>query len=1089
MISFVALEVYGLQAFAQTTTASIRGVVYDETGAVISGASVVATNETTGLSRSTISGENGAYLLSSLPVGIYTLTVEKEGFKRERLGGIILQVTQIAELNPKLSVGAISESVEVSTEAPLVNTTTPEIGDVIENRQIVELPLNGRQFLQLAQLSAGVTTSPGGSFGQLLAGANGPRITSNGGREDQNYFTLDGVNATDAFYHTLTISPSVDAIQEFKVETSLFSAESGVLGGALVNIVVKSGTNSLHGSVYEFLRNDHLDARNFFDIEKPPFRQNQYGFSVGGPILKNRTFFFGNFEGLRIRKGLTAGASVPTAAQRRGDLSSFPGPIKDPLTGGPFPNNIIPANRIDPASAEILGFIPLPNSSNPGRNLISTPSLKNDTDQFLVRIDHRLSEKDSIYGRYAYSNLDSFEPFGPIAQFSAGGAGNIAGFGQFLTSRGQNLAVSWTRAFTAALVGEFKFGYNRVQGGQLQENSGNNFGQRNNIPGIAQSGPLSGFPLFQTSVFTDFGDITLPLRRLTQTYQGFGSMSWAHGNHNMKVGGSGRWLKFDPVVDIIGRGQFLYFGSFTGNPFSDFLLGLPGFALAGQGDPDAKYRGGAWNFYVQDDWRVSKNLTINLGVRWEYFGNPSEKDLRAVTFDPTIRMFILASKNGQVNTRDQVPGVMAAIEKLFPFTTSEKAGLPRSLYRRDLNNFDPRLGFAWDMFGNQSTVLRGGYGIFANEATGNIHAIQVFSPPFFTLATVPGFLLPPAQANIHAILGVPPGANVFFNPRNPDFRDGYVQQWNLSLQQSMTSSLVVEARYLGSKGTKLFINDFSFNYAPPGDPATVGSRLPFPQFAPATRPNSIGNSSYNALQLRATQRLARGISFTINYTFGKSLDLDSLGQSLNSGNLLQDPTNFRLDHARSNFDVKHNFVANYVYDLPFRTSGRWKPILEGWELSGILSLQSGRPFHVNVNGDRAGTGNNVTQRPNVIGNPNLSSSQRTPERWFNVDALVLQPKGKVGNLGRSTLDADGFRAFDFSVIKNTRVAERLTVQFRAEFFNIFNFVNLGFPNQVFSPAGGITDAPAGAHNANPNLGRIFNALDPRIIQFGLKLLF
>jgi hypothetical protein len=1082
------LYMSGPQAFSQTTTATIRGTVYDEAGTIVSGASVTATNDTTGLSRSVSTDGNGAYVLPKLPVGTYKITVEKTGFKKLNLTGITLQVDQVAEIDPKISVGNINESVTITSEAPLVNTSNPAVGEVIDNKRIVDLPLNGRQFLQLAQLTAGVTLSPNGGFGGQLAGVNGPRITSNGAREDENYFTLDGVSATDPFYGTLTLSPSIDAIQEFKVEQNLYSADAGRLAGAHVNLVIKSGSNQLHGSVYEFLRNDIFDARNFFDQKKPPFRQNQYGAAVGGPILRNRTFFFGNFEGLRIRKGITVAGSVPTAEQRKGDLSTLTGTIRDPVTGLAFTNNVIPTARIDGASAAILAVLPLPNSTTPGRNLISAPSLRNNTDQFLARIDHKLSDKNAIYGRFAFSDTTLFQPFGPLTQFSATTVGSVPGFGINLTSNARNLIVNWTRTFTPTLVGEFKFGYNRVGGGQLHENTGNNFGQTYNIGNTAQTGVFSGFPRFQTGLFTDFGDTTSLIRRTTQSYLGGADMSWTHGRHEIKFGGAAQWFMLDSILDATSRGQFTYTGQFSGNNFADFLLGYPGTSRGKLGERTTFFRNGDLALHFQDNFHVTPHFTFNLGLRWEYFGSPSEKNDRLANFDPLTKRFILASRGGKVNTDQQVPGSQALLATFFPFVTSEEAGLPRALYRRDLNDFAPRVGFAWDVFGSQKTVVRSGYGIFYNDATKNLLILQSSVPPFFQSIVRSSVGLTPAQASVHVVLNVPPGAMPGMSARDLDFRDGYVQQWNLSVQQSLTSNLVAEARYVGSKGTKLYGNDFSFNLAAPGDPATVTSRLPFPQLAPATRLASIGNSSYNAFQMRLTERLQHGLTFTANYTFGKSIDDDSLGQSLDSGQLSQDPSNHHLEHALSAFDVRHNFVANFNYLLPFRASGGLKRIVEGWQLGGILSLQTGRPFHVNISGDRAGTGNASTQRPDVIGDPNLPSSQRTPERWFNTDAFALPARGKVGTLGRSTLEGDGYKTFDFSVLKDTEITERFRIQFRAEFFNIFNLVNFGYPNNTFIPVGGINGA-TGAKNANANLGKIFNALDPRIIQFGLKLLF
>jgi hypothetical protein len=1090
------IVMFSASAFAQTT-ASLRGSVQDQSGAGIPRVSLTAISERTGRERSTVSEDDGTYAISSLPVGEYQLRIAKEGFKTAQLSGIALQVDQVVEINIKLEAGNIQEQVLISTQAPLVDTSTPTLGQEIDNKRIVDLPLNGRKFLQLAELSPGITVDPDGSIGQGLGGVNGPRITSNGAREDMNNFTLDGVQIADPFYNTLSVSPPIDSIQEFKVEQSLYSVQSGPHAGAQINIVTKSGSNNFHGSLYEFVRNDLFDARNFFDAKKPPFHQNQYGVSVGGPIIRNRTFFFGNWEGLRIRQGITVGATVPTLAERQGDLSELGGTIVNPFTGQPFPNNVVPSGLIDPASVAILAVLPAPNNNDPARNLISTPLLRNNTDQFVIRFDHRLTSKDTVFGRFAFSDLTELQPFGPPAsQLTAGAVGGVPGFGINLTSNARNLAINWTRIFSPTMVGEFRFGYNRIYGGQGPQNAGNDFGQKFNIAKVTQAGPQSGYPSFSTGIFSTFGDQGLLLARAYSNHQIGGSMSWTHGVHTVKFGGNLDFDKMNPFLDFFTRGNFLYFGSFTGNPFADFLLGLPGFALNGisatGGGTSGKFRGRPAAFFVQDDWHVSSRLTLNLGLRWDYFGNYSEDNNRLANFihTPNGGAFVLASSGGTVNTADQIPGSQANLSKFVPFITSEEAGLPRSLYHTPKANFAPRIGLAFDVFGNQKTVLRAGSGIYYEPTTLNTLAIVLFSPPFFNLGQLPSFLLPASQASIHTVLNnIQPGQLAFAEPRNPDTKDQYLYQWNLSIQQQLTPSLMLSAAYVGTKATHLFESDFSFNYAAPGDPTTVQQRVPFPFLGPTSWINNIQNSNYNALHLHAEQRLWKGVTYNVNYTFGKSLDTDSLGQVLANGSLHQDPTNFRLDYGRSAFDVKHNFVANFIYALPFSAASHWKKMVEGWQVTGILALRTGPPFTVNLNSDRVGTGRTDTGRPDLVGNPNLPSSQRTPNHWFNTSAFVLQPVGQPGTAGRNILDAAGYKNFDFSILKDTKIRESLNVQLRAEFFNIFNFANFGYPNGQFVPAGFISSAPAGAPNVNPSFGTIFNAKAPRIIQFGVKLIF
>ncbi|MBO0719572.1 MAG: TonB-dependent receptor [Blastocatellia bacterium] len=1094
LFSVLLIALVAMISYAQVTTGTFIGYVTDTAGAVISGVKVTAAKDATGLTRTATTNSSGEYVLALLPVGRYTLTFEAPNFRRRVVRGVVLELDQRARIDVALEVGPVSEIITVdgANGSSLARTETAEAGEVIENKRIVELPLNGRQFLQLAQLTPGVVENARGGFGQQLAGVSGPRITVMGARESDNYFTLDGVSITDRFYNTLSLPLAVDAIQEFKVQSNLYTAEIGTLGGAQINIAIKSGTNDLHGSFYEFLRNDNLDARNFFDgAQKPEFRQNQFGGTVGGPVVKNKVFFFGNYEGLRLAKALTRTFMVPSDSLRSGQFTKL---IRDPTTGLPcraatpdmpadlsgcFPNNRIPDARISPVAKALLGFVPQANMPGTANNFLGSPQEINDNNQFTIKTDYRLSESDSAFVRYTFYDVNAYQPYG-FVQFATSPV-SLPGFGLFIKQRSQNLAISETHTFNPKLLGEFKFGFNRTAGGQLQENSDVDFAAQFNIAGVSRDPVDRGIPRIVISPFNTFGDVTTAISRRDNDYQLNYNLSWSHGSHNLNFGAMYKRLQFNPLIPSSKRGQFTFTGTYTGDSFGDFLLGLPFNARGGAGSSAVYLRGNEWHGYLQDNWKATKRLTLNLGLRYEYASPFSEKNNRWSTLDVQGRRVIVASEGGQTYPQDLwIQGIERQLAPL-PIVTSEDAHLDRSLAKKDLNNFAPRIGLALDLFGNQKTVVRSGYGVYFNSASFNAVSLQSLAAPFFKAINANNSLTTPAS--IETIMGNPLLGTPGWAPYDIDFRTPYLQQWNFGIQQLLTRNLLIEAQYLGSKGTKLYTNIF-FNTPDPSPLPlpTVAARSSFPNLGNNSLQASAGSSNYNALVLRVEKRLSSGLMVMGSYTFSKSIDNDSLGNSVASSNL--DQSNIKsLERALSSFDIRHRMVVSFTYDLPFNS--RNKPLnaaLGHWQAGGIVTLQSGQPFTVNINTDRANNGL-LNQRPDLVGDPNLPGDQRTVERWFNTAAFVMQPIGTLGTAGRNILEGPGTNTVDFSLLKNISLSERRRLQFRAEFFNLFNHPNFDIPTRFCD------GATAGAVCTAPGFGSITAARDPRILQLGLKYLF
>jgi hypothetical protein len=839
------------------------------------------------------------------------------------------------------------------------------------------------------------------------------------------------------------------------------------------------------------LRNQVLDARNFFDQVKPEFRQGQFGGTLGGPVIKDKAFFFANYEGLRLAKALTRTFTVPTASMRSG---LFTTPIRDPQTGLPFLNNIIPTTRISPVATALLRFVPVPNLLGASGNLVASPQEINDGNQGTIKTNYRYSANDEGFVRYTIYDVNAYQPFGFVAFASS--PISDPGFGLFIEQRSQNVGISETHTFSPTLIGELKFGFNRTAGGQQQQNKTVNFASQFNIAGASRDPIDRGLPRITLAPFNAFGDVATPISRRDNDYQVGYNLSWFLGKHSLNFGGGYKRVQFNPFVPSNKRGQFTFDGRYTGDVFGDFLLGLPSGAQGGSGSITVYLRGNEYQGYLQDDVKVSRRLTVNLGLRYEYSSPLSEKYNRWATLDIQNRRVIVASEGGKTFPQSLwVPGIAQQLAPL-PIVTSQDAGLDRSLVNPDTKNFAPRVGLALDLFGNQRTVVRAGYGIYYNAISYNAVTLMSQNPPFFkrigaTNSTVDPMTGLPTRpiVPIQSLLGNPTDGLPGFQPYDINFTTPYIQQYNFGVQQSLTRNLLLEAQYLGSKGTHLYTNVFYNLPNPSMTPGLPSTRAPFPNLGNFALQAGAASSNYNALVLRAEKRISFGLMVSGSYTYSKSIDNDSLGNSVVSSNL--DQSNVKaLERGLSSFDIRKRLTVSYTYDLPFKFGNKALSAAFGnWQAGGIITEQSGQPFTVNITSDRGNTGQ-LNQRPNLIGNPNLHG-QRSVAQWFDTSVFVAQPFGTLGTAGRNILEGPGTNVVDFSLFKNIALTERHRLQFRSEFFNLFNHTNFDFPERfcAFQPPPGQRFAPAGSACQSGTFGRLSAARDPRILQFALKYLF
>jgi Carboxypeptidase regulatory-like domain/TonB dependent receptor len=1039
-------------ARAQVQTGRIVGTVTDAQKAVLPNATVTVTESATNQSVTVSTNERGDYVVTPLNPGFYRVTISSPGFQRTAINAVEVQVGQSARVDVELKVGEVSSIVEVASTAPLLDTESGTLGHVVTNTQIVNLPLNGRSFYELARLTPGAAALPGG--GNLL------RIRANfisgtaisGVRGRQTTFLMDGVDITDHHQGGSLIQTSIDALQEFKVQQSAYSAEFSHAGG-LLNATTKSGTNQFHGGLFEFLRNDKLDARNFFAREREVLKRNQFGGTIGGPVTipklysgRNKTFFFGSYEAMRERQGLVFNSIVPTAAMKRGEFSGI----------------TIPIEQLSKQALFFAQFIPDPNT--PSGTFVHSPSRRLDTDQFTIRLDQSFTENHRIFLRYSFHDNRLNEPHAfPALGYAP------------LKTRGHNLVASMTNIIKPTFVHEFRFNYLPALVNLEAYGQGRDFNKEAGILGFEETGRpgvTGSFPDFSWSGYTAMNGSAFDQRPKTQdlkVYEWTDNLTWIKGRNIYKFGAKiRRWVPLFTDSKQY-QGQWTFNGSITGHPFADFMLGYPRQVTRAFPTDTFGGEGNYYHLYFQDDIKVNNRLTLNLGVRYEY--SPWLKGYRNQlgTFDPTAsKPIIIAGDGDQIDLDAQFAGPSAYSLFKDVIQTSSQAGLPLSITMPDKNQWAPRVGFAWRPFG-EKTVLRGGYGIFYEtentdgRVNNNMIPFKLDETGFndqTTLRKMDNFF----DGNALTASAAPS-----LGPTYTKLRMGYDQHWNFGVQHEIRPNIVAEIDYVGNKGS--FLNGTNAANNPPAGSGTIQDRRPYRRFGSINYFSQDVSSSYHSLQAKLEKRASAGLWYLVSYSFSKTIIHQNAPAT--GGNTA-------WERSLADFDVPHNLAFSWGYELPVGRGKRWLAgargltgaLLGGWQMQGIIGIRSGRPFTPTISADRANIGIGG-QRPNRLASGKLDNP--TVERWFDVSAFAMPTQFTYGNAGANILREDRFKSLDFSIFKQFRVTEGSLLQFRAEIFNLTNTPSFGPPVTAIDTA---------------SAGRVTSTLSqPRQIQFALKYNF
>jgi hypothetical protein len=1090
-----------------------------------------------------LSNTAGNYRFPDLPPGLYNIAVQKDGFQKAVRGRVELQVAQAARIDFQLNVGAVNQTVEVVGGAPLLDTENATVGSVIDNKRIVDLPLNGRSFVSLIALSPNVITGQTSNSGWSATRGDPSRgstsVAVSGMRREYTFYSLDGLSDSDVDFNTYTMLPSIDALQEFKVETGIYSAEFG-RESVQVNVSTRSGTNEYHGTVFEFLRNNDLDARPYaFTSVVPassPFKWNQFGFTLSGPISipkvvngKNRLFFMSNYEGFRLSAAPQNVFSVPPAAMRAGNFSQLlPGTIiKDPTTGLPFSGNIIPPSRLNTASLGLLSqFVPNPNAgAGLANNLLGIYTERNPKDQFTQRIDFVESSKSNWFGRYSWES-DGLSVNGPALSSTTllvGGVGSRA----VVTSSVQQAMISNIRSISPNMVNQFTFGYsgfndNILTPSAYTDNVTGNLG----INLFAPVPPVEyGVPTVSIPGYSGLGDnYNAPYVLRDHTWQWSDGLSWQHGAHSMKFGVEIRRDQYNSVGGQLGRGQFVTSNA-TGYGFADYALGLLSTFSQTTHLGYSQLRATTQAYYFDDTWKIRRNLTLEAGIRYEYTPPWSSKGDNVsnlvIPFDPT-----------QQWPGGGVPGSPLP-SNLTPYLARNCAAYGQNTWRipqfstvyfnpqipqqcvngpgttivqDDKTNLAPRLSLAWNPKPN--LTFRAGAGLFYVVDQGDTFFDEALNMSGKPQAAATNILNPdinwyqPFQIGATNACGVAVPPNVCVSTpvvlgNSTNFHTAYVVQYDFNVQRQLSNNMVLEVGYLGSKGYNL-PRPLGLNEAYPSTTGSILSRQPFPMYGSLQETFWIGSSSYNSATAKLTRRLSAGLTFTAGYTFSKSLDNGSGIRAENGSSSTQPQTGWCIscEYGLSDFNSTHRLVVSGLYTLPFGKGQRFLShgaagvLLGGWQLNSIVSVSSGFPVTISDGINQSNTKFGSNNRPNAVAGINPNDGPKTTAEWFNISGFQLQPFGSYGNVGRNTILGPGFTAWDFSAFKNFAFTEQRQLQFRFECFNCANHPVWADPSFAISAnrldANGVPIAGTGSFGT---ITGTRPGIDMRELQFALKFIF
>lgn len=1127
-VLFVYAFCCGTASFGQQTQASLTGQILDPQGAAIAGSQVVVTNVDTSIARTAQSNDSGRYTVTNLNPGKYSVSVKASGFGEKVLTNIVLAVGQDGSLDVTLSLGSTSDVVTVSASAAVTDTESSSQGTVIDNQKVVGLPLNQRTFYGLALLSP-AAYMPGQN--STLGFRGGFNVAGN--NETANTFTVNGIDDNDQNVMAPSFRPSVEGIQEFKLLTGVYSAEYGRTSGGQVVVITKTGGNQFHGDLFEFLRNSQFDAKNYFTVPgtATTFRRNQFGGTIGGPIIKDRTFFFLSYEGLRLAQPFVQNTNVPNPAFVNGDFSSIATQLVNPnKTGAQFSpvGTGVKGNQISPSGLSPLGLalLKLYPAPNPGQNLATIPNpvytydrerIEN-MDEGSARIDHRFSDKDSILLQGNYFTDPSFEPSNSLCSSAV-----IPGFGCTTNQTSTLIGANWTHIINSQWLNELRFGYDLLDQPRTGEDVNLAFPK---IPGAFSDPTISsaingGAPLTTVSGFASIHPYgNLPQHRWDNHYNVVDNVSWSKGSHNFKFGVNLLQARYKDIYVADGTGAFAFSASSangaltTGNSAADLALGDATTATRSPTAPNFHANYNSLGGYFQDDWKVMPNLTLNLGMRYEYFS-------------PVV-------DSGNIISNYALP---TAANPAGVIEVAGFGGVGRKVYNDDLNNFAPRIGLAFSPFGDEKTVVHASYGIFYNSPSignGAILSMQI-NPPFrlaqtFTSST--GAQVQLDSSPFPAIAGSTPDGSqahpftsVAPTAIQPNPRTLYLNEYGADIQQQLSPTMALTIGFIGNEGVGIprttlpnqanVTSVGTYNGVPisvasarpiTGTAGPVGPNAQYYQFGNINYYATSGHSNYNALTVKAQKNMGNGLSFILAYTWGKSMDNApgyASGSNASSGTP-QNTHNLKGERGLSDFNVGNRIVLSPVYELPF---GKNKPFLTngigsllagGWQLSGIYSYDTGRPFTITTNTKRSGSIDGV-DRPNLVGDPN--KGPKTVAQWFNTAAFRANDFGQFGNAGRNIVIGPTYSDIDFAIQRNFILTERFGLQFRAEAFDLTNRPN--FMNPLGTGTGQFTtQAPIipSASNPNPvepntyvntntNFGKITAANDPRSLQFSGKVTF